>query len=61
MTRDLIVALAPYMIVSYLMTGLLAAAVGEVVRARWWVTLQVATVASETAVLGILLWHLRPC
>lgn len=61
MTRDLIVALAPYMIVSYLMTGLLTAAVGEVVRARWWVTLLVTTVAWETAVLGILLWHLRPC
>lgn len=60
MTRELIVALAPSMIVSDLMTGLITTAVGEVLRVRWWVTLLVTTVAWETAVLGILLWHLRP-
>jgi hypothetical protein len=61
MARDLIVAFAPYALVSSMMTGLIVAAVREVLRARWWVTLLVTTVAWETAILGILLWHLRPC
>ena len=61
MARDLIVAFAPYAVLSYLMMGLIVAAVGEVLRARWWITLLVTTVAWDTAILGILLWNLRPC
>ena len=61
MARDLIVAFAPYAVLSDLMMGLIVAAVGEVLRARWWITLLVTTVAWDTAMLGILLWHLRPC
>jgi hypothetical protein len=61
MARDLIVAFAPHAILSYVMMGLIVGAVGEVLRAQWWVTLLVTTVAWETAILGILLWHLRPC
>jgi hypothetical protein len=60
MARELLLPFLPYAIVSYAMTGLIVAAIGEILRARWWVKLLVTTAAWETAVLGILLWHLRP-
>jgi len=62
MTRDFMLTLASYGILSYAMVCLLVAAVGDVVRKlSWWMTLVIATLTWETAVLGILLWHLRPC
>ena len=62
MVRDLIVTLAPYGILSDALMCCLIATIGEVVRMlSWWMTLLVATLMWETAVLGIVLWHLRPC
>jgi hypothetical protein len=40
----------------------LVVAVGAGVRTfSWWITMVVATLIWETAILGILLWHLTPC
>ena len=53
-TRDLMLTLAPLGILSDSMICLLVAAVGEVVRTfSWWITLLVATLIWETAILGI--------
>jgi hypothetical protein len=61
-TRDLMLTLAPVGIRSDSLICRLVVAVGAGVRTfSWWITMVVATLIWETAILGILLWHLTPC
>jgi hypothetical protein len=61
-TRALMLTLAPVGIRSDRLIGRLVAAVGAGVRTfSWGITLVVATLLWDTAILGILLWHLTPC